>query len=72
MRIAKDRALPLARFHEIKLLGRDGALHEVSELPPGHLGTVNGIQEPPARIFAFKIDQTAAPYLEAMTVAIPT
>lgn len=55
MRIAEDRAFPLAGFHEGKLFGRDSALHEVSEFPPRHLGTVNGVEEPPAKIFFEKI-----------------
>ena len=58
MRIAEDGAFPLARFHKIELFGGDGALHEVCEFPPGHLGTVNGVQEPPAKIIVFKSAQS--------------
>jgi len=54
VRIAEDGAFPLARFHKIELFGGDGALHEVCEFPPGHLGTVHGVQKPPAKIIAFK------------------
>ena len=70
--VAKDGTSPLARLHEVKLLGVNSALHEVSQLPVAHLGSVRSIQEPPAEINSLLIFKKIRKYLEAMTVATPT